>query len=93
MRHLFLHVRVVTDCSIGRACGVVRNYDGIEDCLLVQTEKYAFTYELLMDYSAKFVHNHRVTFYGFVCGPAPLCMHFFHGFMGVYTCGRLNPVS
>ena len=47
------------------ACGEVRGYDGSEDCLLLQTCSYVFTWEFLMRYSAAVTSNEKVTFYGF----------------------------
>ena len=49
------------------ACGAVRSYDGSEDCLLVQTAKFVFAWELLLHDSAMVTSNMKVTLYGFWC--------------------------
>ena len=50
-----------------RACEEVRGYDGSEDCVLLQTAKFAVVWELLLHYSARLASNMKTTFYGFWC--------------------------
>lgn len=52
-------------------CATVRGYDGREDCVVVQTAKFVFTWELLMNYSARVTSNRNVTFYSFWCAAPP----------------------
>ena len=75
-----LLTRTLLSCCVwrDRTCKEVWKYDGFEDCIVLQTAGLGFTWELLMKYSAQYVSNNRVTFYGFWCGEPLLCLPPFH---------------